>query len=392
MKNNMLPLGIYIHIPFCKSKCHYCDFCSSPSNDVVKERYVSALKKEISSFVTVNALKNHAVTSIFFGGGTPTQLPAYALPEILETVFCHYCVSNDAEITVECNPGTVSYEDLQVLRSSGFNRLSLGLQSANDNELKVLGRIHSFRDFDVTYYNARKVGFDNINLDLMYGIPYQTQESFANTLHTVAKYEPEHISSYALKIESGTLFYKERDKLILPDEDCEYNMYKSGIEILNSLGYKHYEISNFAQKGYESRHNLKYWNCDDYVGFGISSHSCLGTCRYKVTSSLSEYLRYFENSEHNNASPYFSLDETLSKEEFAEEYIMMRMRLYDGISINDYFERFGNGFEEKYLKKMMPFINSGHIIYSENGKNVRFSDDGMYVSSYILSEILDLGM
>lgn len=387
MKNNKIPLGVYIHIPFCVSKCHYCDFCSAPAGKDIKERYVAAIVKEITSEKAQKYFCNHTVDTIYIGGGTPTCLSPQMLAEILNAVLSHYCVSDDTEITVECNPGTVGFEELSILKQEGVNRLSIGLQSIHDGELNALGRIHSFRDFDTSFNNARRAGIGNISLDLMYGIPLQTIFSFEQTLHTVIQYSPEHISAYSLKIEPGTNFYNNREKLILPDEDAEYNMYSSAVEILGSMGFNHYEISNYSKTGRESRHNLKYWNCDDYVGFGLAAHSCIGTGRYSNSLSLEKYLSYWEKG----IGGYSVIEEDLEPCEFAEEYIMMRMRLSNGLSIDNYGKRFGSGFEKKYLPRMMPFIKSGHIIYDERAGAFMFTTEGMYVSNYILSSILDLG-
>lgn len=219
----------------------------------------------------------------------------------------------------------------------------------------------------------------------MYGIPLQTEESFRKTLETVISYSPEHVSAYALKIEPNTLFFKKKESLILPDEDSEYNMYKLADRVLGEKGYDHYEISNYAQNGYKSRHNLKYWNCDDYIGFGISAHSCIGWDRYAIEPNI---RRYIDLTSGERPDDCFVLTESLSKEEFSEEYIMMRMRLGEGLSLTDYKEKFSNELSDKYLKRMLPFINSGHII-SNNG-HYSFSVDGMYISNYLLSEILDL--
>ena len=376
-------LGIYIHIPFCVQKCHYCDFCSAPADDDTKGLYTSALIKNIAS--ASEHFTDKEVDSVFFGGGTPTCLSADTLLQILDTVKRSYSVSNNAEITLECNPATVSFNDLKRLSHGGFTRLSLGLQSVHDEELKALGRIHSFEDFDKTYRDARAAGFGNINIDLMYGIPRQTEESFLNTLKKVISYAPEHISAYALKIEPGTLFFKNKASLILPDEDSEYNMYKLAVNELFKAGYLHYEISNYAKKGYTSLHNLKYWSCDDYVGFGISAHSCIGRDRYAATSSIKQYVGSMLYNDPNN---YFTSTESLSSEEFAEEYIMMRLRLKDGLSVEEYKKKFLTELPQKYSERMVPFIQSGHIIYN-NGR-YSFSDDGMYLSNYILTEILDL--
>ena len=371
-------LGIYIHIPFCVQKCYYCDFCSAPANERTKSDYVSALIKSIES-ASVH-FDDRLVDSVFLGGGTPTCLSSEVLSKILETVKNSYTVSRDAEISIECNPATASFDDFKVLVAAGFNRLSMGVQSVHNQELKVLGRVHTFEEFEKTFSDARTAGFGNINLDLMYGIPLQTEESFRQTLNTVISYRPEHISAYSLKVEPGTLFFKNKDKLLLPDEDSEYNMYKMAVSILGNSGYGHYEISNYALEGMESRHNLKYWNCDDYVGFGISAHSCLGRNRYAAISDLQKYI--------GGKSEHFEIIESLSEAEFAEEYIMMRLRLKSGLSTKEYYRIFGHKFPSRYLDRMSPFIKSGHIIYSD--ERYYLSDDGMYLSNYILSDILDL--
>lgn len=377
------PLGIYVHIPFCVQKCHYCDFCSAAASEDVKNRYAEALIKNIES-VSSN-FTDYEVDSIFFGGGTPTCLPAKVLSDILLSIKNNYSISENTEISLECNPATANYDDFKLLIASGFNRLSMGVQSAHDEELKALGRIHSFADFEKTYSEARLAGFNNINLDLMYGIPLQTEDSFKKTLESIISYSPEHISAYVLKIEPGTLFFKNKDKLLLPDEDSEYNMYQLAVSTLKENGYGHYEISNYAKDGYRSRHNLKYWNADDYIGFGVSAHSCVNRNRYAVINGTRKYSDIIL-SELNE--PYYFETEALSEAEFAEEYIMMRLRLSDGLSVKEYEEKFSSSLPEKYIERMVPFIKSGHIIYSN--ERYSLSDDGMYVSNYILSDILDL--
>ncbi len=377
------PLGIYVHIPFCIQKCHYCDFCSAAASENIKERYASALIKNIKS--VAHNFAEHEVDSVFFGGGTPTCLRPKTLSDILFSIKSNYTVSKKAEISLECNPATANYDDFKVLVNSGFNRLSMGVQSVHDKELQALGRIHSFEDFKKTYSEAREAGFDNINLDLMYGIPFQTEESFKQTLKTIISYNPEHISAYALKIEPGTLFFKNKEKLILPDEDSEYNMYKLAVNTLESAGYGHYEISNYAKEGKRSRHNLKYWNADDYIGFGVSAHSCINRNRY---AAMNETFKYSDIILNGLSERYYFETEQLSDQEFAEEYIMMRLRLGDGLSPRKYKEKFSSDLPDKYIKRMFPFIKSGHIIYSD--ERYSLSDDGMYVSNYILSEILDL--
>ena len=377
------PLGIYVHIPFCVQKCHYCDFCSASASEDVKERYASALIKNIES--VSRHFADCEVDSIFFGGGTPTCLNPQTLSNLLCSIKNNYSVSKDAEISLECNPATANFDDFRSLIDSGFNRLSMGVQSVHENELRALGRIHSFEEFDKTYADARRAGFNNINLDLMYGIPLQSKESFKKTLETVVSYNPEHISAYALKIEPGTTFFKNKENLLLPDEDSEYNMYKLAVNTLKSNGYEHYEISNYAKNEYRSRHNLKYWNADDYVGFGVSAHSCINRNRYAVTNNTNKYCNIILSG---LSESYYFETEALSEKDFAEEYIMMRLRLSDGLSPIEYKQKFSTQIPDKYIERMVPFIKSGHIIYSNECYSL--SDDGMYVSNYILSDILDL--
>ena len=389
MKNNMSPanskkIGIYIHIPFCVQKCKYCDFCSFPiANENVKLSYKNALIKNIKS--VSKHFEDREVDSIFFGGGTPTCLNPKELCEILNSVYSNYSVSKDTEITLECNPATAAKEDFEIMIKGGFNRLSLGLQSANDMELSSLGRIHTFEEFKSTYNDARLAGFENINVDLMYGIPKQTEASFLSTLNRVLELNPEHISAYSLKIEPNTEFFKNKENLILPSEDAEYNMYKSADRILTSNGFLHYEISNYSLEGRKSRHNLKYWSCDEYLGFGVASHSFINQTRYSNTSSINEYIDSIENDKI-----YYSVEEILSTDELIEEYIMMRLRLCDGLSLKAFEDKFSKKIDNKYISRMNPFIKSGHIICTDD--KFSLSAEGMYVSNYILTEILDLGL
>ena len=378
------PLGIYIHIPFCVQKCKYCDFTSFANQcSETKSQYVEALKKDIS--LAAQHLKNKTVDSIYFGGGTPTCLSPDDISDVIKTVFDSYNVSRDTEITAECNPATISKDGLRQLHSSGFNRLSIGLQSVHNKELQALGRIHTFEDFLQTYDNAAGAGFNNVSLDLMYGIPHQTVESFQRTLETVASLEPQHISAYGLIIEPGTEFFAKRDSLPLPDEEAEYEMYKMADATLIKLGYEHYEISNYALNGKRSKHNMKYWQLDDYVGFGISAHSLINGKRYYITSKIPDYIDHFL---FNDKTEHCFIEEIPDDLTLCEEYVMMRLRLTDGLLVDDMIKRFPNAPLDKYLNRMSKFIDSGHII---NSKGKYFlSADGMYISNYILSDILDL--
>ena len=377
-------LGVYVHIPFCVQKCKYCDFTSyANKSDDVKSQYIKALMFDISS--SSSNFKNSVVNSIFLGGGTPTCIHADKLCGIIETLYDQYAVSDDVEITLECNPATVSKNDLILLKNAGVNRLSIGLQSVHDQELKALGRIHTYNDFQLTYDNAVSTGFNNISFDLMYGIPFQTIDSFQKTLETVVSLSPQHISAYGLIIEPGTEFFNNRSSLVLPDEETEYEMYIMADSLLNRHGFEHYEISNYALNGMRSRHNMKYWTLMDYAGFGISAHSLINGKRYYVTNNISDYLKHFLCDKNIK---YHQIEELPDEKALCEEYIMMQLRLSDGFCENEIRWRFPNINIDKYFNRMSRFIDSGHI--NRYDGRYHLSVDGMYVSNYILSDILDL--
>ncbi|MBO5218272.1 MAG: radical SAM family heme chaperone HemW, partial [Clostridia bacterium] len=286
-------LGLYIHIPFCHAKCAYCDFYSmSGADDELKQRYVDALLLQMEDYAA--ACRDYKIDTVYIGGGTPTTLPVKTMGELIDGIYRHFDVSRRAEFTMEANPATVSLHTLTKYRKSGVNRLSLGLQSANEQELTALSRIHSTADFEASYAAARKAGFENINVDLMYGIPLQTAETFSRSLDYVTALDPEHISVYGLKIEEGTPFSRQRDTLILPDEDTEADMYFDCIRHLETKNYRHYEISNFAKAGYECRHNLKYWNCDEYLGLGCASHSYFAETRFSMRRDMGLFIDAME--------------------------------------------------------------------------------------------------
>lgn len=367
----MKKLGLYIHIPFCRSKCLYCDFCSfpRPDGDRVKQ-YISALRAEIGGYAA--AMRDYTVDTVFFGGGTPTFLDPSDLIGILEEIRSAFALSDDAEITTECNPATVDFEVLSALRQAGFNRLSLGAQSLIDAELKALGRIHSAPDFVATLGDARRAGFDNVNVDLMFGIPLQTAESFRHTLSDIVSLAPEHLSLYGLILEENTPFYRRRDTLPLPDEDTERAMYMEGAAFLEENGYRQYEISNFARGGFASRHNLKYWLREDYLGLGLAAHSCLGNKRFYNTSDINEYLL------GNRTAG----EETLSRHDVLCERIMLSMRLADGCD----FTALGDA-GKPYLDTLLSYEKTGLVKKTPHG--AAFTKEGFYVSNSILSDVLD---
>ena len=370
--------GIYIHIPFCRQKCLYCDFCSFPVASAESiASYVSALVDEIER--NAEKYRRRAVDTVYFGGGTPTLLTPKQFEAILTSLGGVFDISHDSEITVECNPATANEQYFAELRSLGINRVSIGVQSANQNELSALGRIHSFGDAVKTVEDAKKAGFSNVSADIMFGIPEQTEESFLFTLESICKLDIPHISAYGLKIESGTPFAKNHKSLVLPDEDSEYNMYETAVKLLSQHGIERYEISNFAKKGYASRHNLKYWQYYDYIGFGVSAHSFVDGIRYSNSRDIKAYV---------NGLDIRDSFERIDNRAAENEYVMLGMRLSDGIDTTIFEKRFGESFESKFGPALSPFVKSGHVIF-ENGI-CRFSNTGFYVSNYILSSILDI--
>ena len=374
----MKRLGLYLHIPFCKTKCLYCDFCSfGHPNAQDMERYVKAL---CSNLQTRSAdCRAYAVDTVYFGGGTPTLLPAAALAEILETVAKHYRLERAAEITAECNPATAQTESLRVMRKSGFNRLSIGIQSAQARELKALGRLHSFADACRTWDAATDAGFSNLSADVMFGIPHQTKESFLNTLEKITALNPKHLSMYALAIEEGTPFGRRGEEALdLPQEDTVREMYLEGVSYLEAQGLSRYEISNFAKRGYESRHNLKYWNTDEYLGFGLSAHSDFGGVRFANGNDLSLYL---------SGADIVQASEKPSQKERMNEYIMLRMRLREGIRMDAFADLYGKEAALDLEKRMRPYLAGGFI--KTDGTRFWFESEGMLVSNAVLSELLD---
>lgn len=368
------PIGLYVHIPFCVRKCNYCDFCSYSGR--VSEQlspYVDALFKEARQYVREEKIK---VNTLYFGGGTPSLLAPWELEKILLGLSDIFDVTELRELTLEANPGTFDLEKMIAYRSLGVNRISIGIQSFHENELKKLGRIHSASESIKGYKAVRRAGFDNVSIDLMYGIPEQTLASFVGTLDEAIALDPEHISAYGLIVEEGTPFFAERDTLAVPDEDTECAMYYTAAERLSGAGYRHYEISNYAKSGRESKHNLKYWRAEEYIGLGASAYSYFDGMRYGNARSLDAYL--------TDPSPVER--ERLTDADLAYEYAMMRLRLSEGISLADYKERFGMDF----LSVREPHIDkfSRHGLISRDGDRLSLTERGFYLSNTILAEIL----
>lgn len=373
----MKKLGIYLHIPFCVRKCLYCDFCSfTEAKEELMLRYAEKLSADVEKLSS--SAKDHTVDTVYLGGGTPTLLPEKAFDIIMSALYKSFSVDSSAEITAECNPATADKNKLSTMRSLGINRLSLGLQSVVDEELRALGRIHNFSDFVNTYNDARRAGFENISADLMYGIPHQTRESLEMSLRKLSSFDPQHISVYGLKIEQGTPFGKMRRELPLPDEDSEYEMYFDCGRILSEYGYNKYEISNFAHKGYESKHNIKYWECEEYLGIGVSAHSYFNGERFANSTDIEGYL-----SDKDITSERRYIDE----KERLNEFIMLGMRLAKGVDNEEFSRRFGEDVFHKFGRELEKYKKEG-FLKTEDGR-IAFTDRGFMVSNYILSDILE---
>lgn len=377
-KNEKAPrnLGLYIHIPFCRTKCLYCDFCSFVSRDEQqREAYVGALSREIEARGT----KDYSVDTVYFGGGTPSLFSAEQIGRILGEIKESFNVSPDAEITLECNPMTVSDGDeyFKELRVLGVNRLSLGVQSAVDGELKLIGRRHSFEEAKATFLAARGAGFDNISVDLMLGIPSQTLDSLRASANQVIKLAAEHVSIYSLQLEEGTPLYRMRERYSLADDDAAADMYELVVKMMKDAGYRHYEISNFARSGRESKHNCKYWRLDEYLGIGLAAHSDFGGKRLENTRDMERYL----------GGEWLQTESYISNSEREFEFLMLGLRTADGISKSEFLARFGVDFDKKYGKKVEKFKKMGY--FCEKGDTLALTERGFEVSNAILTEILD---
>ena len=377
MKNNRrIPLELYVHIPFCVRKCQYCDFLSGPSDEETKDRYIEALLKEIRA---AEHTENYEIVSVFIGGGTPSALKAEAIASIMRTLQEQFFFCEDAEVTIEANPGTVDLEKLTIYRNVGINRLSLGLQSTDAEELKLLGRIHSYEEFLKSYEWAREAGFSNINIDLMFAIPGQTGEAWRQHLYQVAELNPEHISAYSLIIEEGTPFAEQN--LDLPDEDTEYQMYEDTAEILERYGYRQYEISNYAKQGYMCRHNAGYWQRREYLGFGLGASSLYGGMRFSNTHQMQEYLKESRNPDQ------IRKDVTvLSRNEQIEEFMFLGLRMTEGISEKKFEENFDVRLMDVYGDILQKYEAIGFMEHIET--KWCLTRKGIHVSNHILADFL----
>lgn len=379
-------LGIYIHIPFCKQKCYYCDFVSYSNKCSEVKEYIESLKKEIEEF----DFSNYKVTSIYIGGGTPSYIDSIYIVEILselkEKLKCNLIEFKDIEITIEVNPGTVDTKKLNDYKKSGINRLSIGLQSTKNDILKKIGRIHTYQEFLEIYKLAREIGFKNINIDLMIGIPEQKIGDLKNTLQDIIKLEPEHISVYSLIIEENTPIEKmlENGEIKLPDEDLERNMYWYVKNTLELNGYNHYEISNFAKLGKESRHNLNCWNQEEYIGFGVAAHSYLNGIRFSNTINVEEYIQHIEN---NRKEENIQIEENQSLEDKKNEFMMLGFRKIQGVDIARFKEKFIDNPIFLYRENLNKLVEEGLIEVDLN--HIKLTNKGIDLANLVFEEFVD---
>lgn len=374
-------LELYLHIPFCMQKCAYCDFLSFVSGKEAQKQYTDALIQEIRA----SGQGNRPVSSIYIGGGTPSVLEPRWLEDVMEAVMRNFSVAGDAEISMECNPGTVTQEKLTAYRRMGINRISFGLQSSHDGELKRLGRIHTWREFLESYRLAGKAGFNHVNVDVMSGLPGQTADGYLDTLKQVVDLEPEHISAYSLILEEGTPFYQryyntplEKE---LPDEDTEREMYWRGREFLESHGYHCYEISNYSRRGRECRHNIGYWTGKEYLGLGLGAASFLFGKRFHNTDSMERYLSLAKTPDQIRVE-----EETVTKRRAMEEFVFLGLRMSEGIDTAEFERRFGCAFDRIYRHVYPRLLDIG--VLEEREGRLFLTKKGIDVSNPVLAEFL----
>ncbi len=394
----MRELELYLHIPFCMKKCLYCDFLSAPADVSVRDAYIDCLLEEIRIFGP--DYSDCSVSSINYGGGTPSILRSEQIGKLSDALNRSFHISEHAEISVECNPGTLTMEKAKTMRRSGFNRISMGLQSAGDAELKLLGRIHTFEDFLLSFSFAREAGFTNINVDLMSALPGQSVGSWENTLRRTAQLQPEHISAYSLILEEGTDFYKRyhKDELLrergekpefLPSEEEDRRMYDRTESFLRERGYRRYEISNYARPGYECRHNIGYWTGTEYLGLGLGASSLIGNVRFRNTDILEEYIKTdFAGIKDSCGKPVFFRceEERRSRKEEMEEFLFLGLRMTCGISRREFRKRFGVMPEEVYGDVITGLKNDGLLDTAEG--RVFLTKRGMDVSNTVFAQFL----
>ena len=382
---NKNPLGIYVHIPFCVKKCNYCDFLSAPATMQVRKSYIEALIKQIEGYHSFVAEGNYEVKTIYFGGGTPSLLEVEEIGKVFSTLQRVFGLSKAdleaMEITLEANPGTFGKDKLLAYRKMGFNRISMGVQSMNNEELKLLGRVHTVEDFLENYRLARECGFDNINIDLMQSLPGQTLEDWEETLRKVVELNPEHISAYSLIIEEGTKFYEwyaDKEEL-LPDEETERAIYYRTEELLKEAGYERYEISNYAKPGKESLHNLSYWQGVDYLGLGLGASSLIKGERFSNEDNLEKFVEAAKTGLIKERN-------LLTKQEQMEEFMFLGLRVIKGVSKQEFLNRFYVTIEEVYGETLVRFEKERLLFIDED--RIALTKRGIDVSNYVFAEFL----
>lgn len=376
-KESIKDISLYIHIPFCKQKCLYCDFPSYSGKEKLMDQYINALNKEI-----LQKAKGYGINSIFIGGGTPSYLTDSNLQSLLETLN-KLNLKNNIEFTIECNPGTLNIRNLELMKKGNINRISMGLQSTSDSVLKEIGRIHNYEEFKDNYLLARDMGFNNINIDLMFGLPNQTIEDWRESLEEIVKLNPDHISAYSLIIEEGTYFYNlyEQDKLTLPEEDMEREMYLLTKNILDKNDYKQYEISNYAKKDKECFHNKVYWKCNEYLGLGVSASSFIDDKRIKNIDDIEDYIERIDRNENVAMEIHIN-----NINDDMEEFVFMGLRMIEGIEISKFNRRFNKNIYEVFGEVIEKNINKELLIYG-SGK-LYLSSKGIEVSNYVMSDFI----
>ena len=385
-------IGIYIHIPFCKSKCYYCDFFSCPEKLDLEDEYIDSLVKEIKKTSKENRImysheydKKHLIKTIYIGGGTPSVIKQENIKKVLDTIKENYEVEPNAEITIEVNPGTVTIEKLQTYKDAGINRLSIGLQSTSDKILKQIGRIHNLKQFIETYNLARQVGFLNINVDLMIGLPNQELDDVKNSIKELLKLDPEHISVYSLILEEGTKLDEKvkKKELELIDDDKERQMYWYVKKTLEKHKYIHYEISNFAKCGFESRHNMDCWEQKEYLGFGAGASSFIDNKRFSNISNIEEYIENIKNDKYNKNLIF---DEKIFGENEMKEYMMLGLRKIEGINITDFVQKFHRNPIIAFCNELNKLTGEGLIVVIDN--NIKLTNKGIDFANLVWEEFV----
>lgn len=371
-------LGLYVHIPFCSHKCYYCDFVSYVRSENLMGDYVDCVLKELSYYDYVK------FDTIFIGGGTPSYLDEKNLEKLLKGIKSLTISSNVLEFTIECNPGTLNYDKLRLMKEYGVNRLSLGLQSANKKTLKSIGRVHTLEDFDKNFNYAVNIGFDNINVDLIFGIPYENFEDYSKTLDVVVKnYNLTHISAYNLILEKNTRFYNmyKKNEFSELDEDSQLKSYNYTKKFLEKHDFYQYEISNYSKKNKECLHNLLYWNLENYLGIGVAAHSFFEGRRFENVRNLSDYMKMVMKSRHNYVNEHVN-----SSKDSIEEFVMLGFRKNEGISVIDFKNRFGEDFKQIFRKQLLKH-EKNNLLISENDR-IFLSDEGFCLMNFVLKDFV----